>query len=81
MKSEMRLPSWAVTVLVTIIMTMMGLLLNASTRVAKVESCSETNKANIDYLNEHKANQEKMEDTYNAVLRLEKKFDNYAKEN
>jgi uncharacterized membrane protein len=80
-KNSVKLAPWLVTVSAMLLIAIMGFTVRGSVRVAKTETHVENNTKDIDDLKVNKANQEKMDDTYDAILRLEKKFDKYILEN
>ena len=75
-----KISGWAITVAASLLIAIMGLTVRASVKVGRFEANIDNNVKEIRRLDKGKANQEKMDDTYNAVIRLEQKFDDYIKE-
>jgi predicted Holliday junction resolvase-like endonuclease len=71
------LPSWAATIIVTIFLALFSLSMAVSAKSQKMESDIEHNEEEIN----KKASEEKVQMVYDAVLRMEKKLDEYVKEN
>jgi len=71
---------WAVGAIASLLIAIMGLTVRASVRQGHIEANIEHNKTEIKRLDNTKASQEKVDDTYNAILRLERKFDSYVQD-
>jgi hypothetical protein len=70
---HIRLAPWVVTIAASLLIAIMGLTVRGSVRVGRFEANIDNNAKEIERLDEDKANKEKLDMTYDAVIRLEKK--------
>jgi len=83
----MKLPAYAISIIATLLVVVMGFTIRASARAQEMKSDIIDNVEDIEKLDEDKASKESVKSlheevdrTYDAIIRLEGKFDTYVKE-
>lgn len=76
-KDGLRLPPWAISMIATLLVVVMGFTIRASARAQQMKSDIDVNTVNIEKLDVEKASKEKVDMTYETVMRIEEKLDDY----
>ena len=77
-RDRVRVAPWVINLSAVALITLMGFTIRASARVGSVETQVQNNTEDINGLDIEKASKEKVDMTYDAVIRLETKFDEYV---
>ena len=76
-RERIKTPSWVVTLIAGMLITFLSFTIRTSARAQEMKSDIKTNHENIEKLDETKASNDKMDMTYDIVLRIEKKLDEH----
>lgn len=76
-RDKIKAPSWVITLMAGVLITFMSFTIRTSARAQEMKSDIKTNQENIEKLDEGKGSKDKVDMTYDIVLRIERKLDDH----
>jgi hypothetical protein len=76
-RDKIKAPSWVITLIAGMLITFLSFTIRTSARAQEMKSDIKNNHNEIERLDEEKASEDKVEMTYDIVLRIERKLDDH----